>query len=489
MKQFFKDKQTAPALLVAVVYAVTRIVFVLKGGAFLARPITFAMQYLDPVLLKEDLLHSLLYLHIQPPLFNCFLGVVLKVSPHPEISFALLYKTAGLLMVLFLFGTLAGLGLNRWLAAGVAIVFLLNPTVFLYEHLLYYTFIEGFLVLGAVFFLQRWCAGKRTADLLLFWVGLLSLGLMRSLFHPVFFLIIGVVTALYLLRRYGARQAARQFTVCAAVVLLVMVAVCVKNMAVYGFFGTTSWTGMSLWTKANGFSPDKLEELYEQGVVSETALKAELQAFQPLSYYYSEPEIEAITCHHPADCTTRRSTGRNNFNHAGYVQVSRQLMQDARSVIAYDPGMFAFFTASSFSLTLWHASDSVHGLFQDNMAILQKLEKLYRFMHFGFLGITSKHAHPGMWIRTGVYSLLLLLVYAGTLRGLFRKKNPFPPGTAVVCLFCLLVHGYTLGVSSLIEFGENNRFRFPLDGAFLVLMAGNGIMLFKSIYKKIFPAS
>ena len=38
------------------------------------------MQYLDPLLLKSDLLKSLFYLHSQPPIFNLFLGIVLKLS-------------------------------------------------------------------------------------------------------------------------------------------------------------------------------------------------------------------------------------------------------------------------------------------------------------------------------------------------------------------------------------------------------------------------
>jgi hypothetical protein len=42
-----------------------------------------------------------------------------------------------------------------------------------------------------------------------------------------------------------------------------------------------------------------------------------------------------------------------------------------------------------------------------------------------------------------------------------------------LCLFCLIIHAYTIVVSSIIEFGENNRFRFPVDAAFLVMAAGN----------------
>jgi hypothetical protein len=58
----------------------------------------------------------------------------------------------------------------------------------------------------------------------------------------------------------------------------------------------------------------------------------------------------------------------------------------------------------------------------------------------------------------------------------FRKDARISPAVTMVCLFCLIIHSYTLLVSSIIEFGENNRFRFPVDSAFLVLTVGNIMM-------------
>jgi len=46
----------------------------------------------------------------------------------------------------------------------------------------------------------------------------------------------------------------------------------------------------------------------------------------------------------------------------------------------------------------------------------------------------------------------------------------------------MFIHLFAIAVSSIIEFGENNRFRFPVDGAFLVLMAGN-IMAFQPLFR------
>jgi hypothetical protein len=248
-----------------------------------------------------------------------------------------------------------------------------------------------------------------------------------------------------------------------------------KNYAYHGFFGTSSWDGMNLWTKVNGFGPDQIETYHNQGIISDLAVKADMKAFQPITVYFDEAQLHSMRCHHPADCNIMRSSGYPNFNQIGYVYLSRQLWKDALRLIALHPATFAFYTAGSYSLTLWHSSDSVHALFENNMDIANKIESLYRFLHFGFLGVESKIAE-GMWGRTFVITVLYLAVYASTLVLVWRRNNRIPAEIAITCLFCLIIHAYTISVSSIIEFGENNRFRFPVDCAFLILLFGNIVM-------------
>ena len=60
-------------------------------------PLTFYIQFLDPELLRHDLLRSLFYLRDQPPLFNAFLGVVLKLFPlHYAQAFEAIYVAGGI---------------------------------------------------------------------------------------------------------------------------------------------------------------------------------------------------------------------------------------------------------------------------------------------------------------------------------------------------------------------------------------------------------
>jgi hypothetical protein len=466
-------RQEKTALLLILISILFRVIFFLNGGEFVARPLTFALQYLDPVLLREDLLRSLYYLHSQPPLFNLLLGVVLKVSPDPGLSYALLFTTLGLLIPLLLYDILTVLG-TGYLAAGmVSIVFMLNPTLILYEHLLYYTHVETFLVLLAICCLAHWSTGRRTVALVLFWGALLCLALVRSLFHPVFFL--GLALALAGYQYYcmpGQRQARRMLCAGLIIVLLPLSALCVKNRLEFGFFGTSSWDGMSLWNKVNGYSTEELEALHRDGIVSSRAVEADLEPFKPISGYPGLEAEAAARCHHAADCAPRKSTGKPNFNHIGYAILSRQLRQDARALIRRDPARFAFYTAGSYSLTLWYSSDSVHSLFEKNQQAVGPLEKLYRYLWFGFLGVQNRHTDTKIWLYTGFVTALYLLLYGAACFKLFRPADDRVRAVCLVCLFCLAVHAYTLLVSSVVEFGENNRFRFPVDAALLVLAAG-----------------
>ena len=469
-------------LLLLLLFIVSRILFSAQGGTFLATPLSFAKQFLDPQLLHHDLLQSLFYLHSQPPLFNLFLGIILKISPLPALSFELVFKTAGALIPLLFFGILTRLGINSLVACMAAALFLLNPTLILYENLLYYTYIEALFVLLALFFLLQWLMCTRSYFLILFWTSLLCLGMIRSLFHPLFFLITSLTLALYLAWRAQQRRLARQLLLTSLIVLIPLSLLCAKNAYLYGFFGTSSWDGMSLWIKANGFAPETLEAFYNHGMISEKALRAGHDTFQPISHFFDEGELDAIPCHHAADCSEWKTTGKENFNHSGYVPLSRQLRKDSFSLIVHEPQLFAYYTLVSYSLMLWHASDSVHALFMHNLQVVEGLEEFYRFLHCGFLGVESKRStHYLWWIRSLLISALFLLFYASTLYYALRRGSTVSYSTLTLCLFSLLIHTYTLSISSLIEFGENNRFRFPVDPAFLVLMAGNLVIWKRSL--------
>lgn len=474
-------RTTMGGLVILLVFILVRLMFHANGGAFVSKPLAFAMQYLDPLLLKDDLAQSLFYLHSQPPLFNGFLGVVLKLSSTPSLSYEILFHTAGIIICLSFYGILSYLSINWVISLFITVAFMLNPTLILYEHLLYYSYFEVLFVSLSLFFFIRWCREKKIADVLLFWASLLCLCGIHSVFHPLFILATSISLTSYLWFWIKDKQFAKMLFLASLLALAPLTALCIKNFLVFGFFGTSSWDGMNLWTKVNGFASEQLEDLHRRGIVSSLAVKAELRTFQqPIGTYYKESELKNIPCHHPADCNQFKSTGYPNFNHSGFIALSKQLRKDARAIIFYNPVQFIFYTLGSYSLTLWHSSDSVHALLDNNMEVVKKMEKIYRFLYFGFLGVESK-LDKRMWDRTIIITILFTIVYIGTLVHALRRDDYGLAGIKLFCLFCLLIHVYTIAVSSIIEFGENNRFRFPVDMAFLTMVLGN-LTMWKQVW-------
>lgn len=458
-------------LALSAVFVAFRLWFVHVGGSYIASPLDSAKQFLDPALLQHDLLSSLWYLHSQPPLFNLFLGLVLKAASDPAVLYELCFRISGLLIPLCMYATLALLGANRIVAFLVTLFFMLNPSLILYESLLYYTHVEGVLIITAVFFLARWALREKKFDLVVFWLLLSCLGLTRSLFHPLFFVMLAVLMSIFLWRQ---NMPMRSFALAGVLAMLALAAWCLKNLIIFGFFGTSSWAGMSLWVKTNGYSPEQLAEFHGRGLISAVAVRAELEPFQPIENFIRDGLVQAAPCHNPADCRELRPDDYPNFNHIGYVALSRQLGRDALHLIRHDPKTFWLYTAGAFSLTLWYASDSVHALFQDNMALLEPLERFYRSAFFGFLGVQSRHSDPKVWLRTACIGVLFAVFYALTImQALRRQEGRERFAIVLVCLFCMLIHGFVLLTSSIIEFGENPRFRFPVDGAFFILAALN----------------
>ena len=66
------------SLALAASFAAAHLIYYALGVRFDNTSLAWYWQYLDPELLKSRLLESVFYMHSQPPLFNLFLGAVLK---------------------------------------------------------------------------------------------------------------------------------------------------------------------------------------------------------------------------------------------------------------------------------------------------------------------------------------------------------------------------------------------------------------------------
>ncbi|MCI0447371.1 hypothetical protein L0152_29695 [bacterium] len=119
-------------------------------------------QYLDPQILKTDLLRGLYFLHSQPPLFNAFLGLVLKLFPqHYEQAFAWIFQALSFGILLLMGLILRKLEINRKLIFVFCAIFALFPNFLIYTNLLFYTLPVAFLLLLSCVFLQKFVESQR----------------------------------------------------------------------------------------------------------------------------------------------------------------------------------------------------------------------------------------------------------------------------------------------------------------------------------------
>ena len=128
----------------------SRIVYYLLGVRFDARPVLNFFQFIDPELLKHRLLESLYYLQVQPPGFNLYAGIVLKLFPdaYPAVFHAI-YLVLGLGICWLTYYLMSVCGVKSWLALTLTGLFIVSPGVVLFENFMMYEYPLVFLLLAA----------------------------------------------------------------------------------------------------------------------------------------------------------------------------------------------------------------------------------------------------------------------------------------------------------------------------------------------------
>src|SRR5271170_7090220 len=144
----------------AMAFAVSRIGYYLLGVRFDARPILHYYQFLDPELLKHRLIESMFYLHVQPPGWDIYTAIALKLFPQSyPIAFHFAPLVLGLSICWLTFYLMRVLGVSRWIAFTLAACFIVSPGVILFENYMLYEYLVCFLLVAAAAVLWRYAAG------------------------------------------------------------------------------------------------------------------------------------------------------------------------------------------------------------------------------------------------------------------------------------------------------------------------------------------
>ncbi len=451
-------------LFLTTLFLASRVVFLALGVRFDAEPLAGYWQYLDPRLLEDDLLRSLFYLHSQPPLFNLFLGLVLKLSPLPPVyAFHALYLVAGLLCHLATFALMRLLAVGRAVACIISTILVIRPSFILFENWLMYDVpVTALLCLAAVWlalFARRGSALYAHA----FFATILLLCATRSLFHLVYF-----GAAVMLLAGLARGRQRRILLRSAAAPLLLLVLLYAKNLVLFGHPGPSSWLGMNLARIATAaISGQELERLRRQGDLSAAAV---VPPFSALRHYRRARNYRPRYPHVPALSDRIKSTGRANYNHEAYIDISRGYLDDAIWIIMHRPVVYLHGVAKAWYNYLKPQTEITQ--VSANSHRLRAYVAVSNLVLYGRLPFTFDYrgeARPIFLLSSlGVPLLIiygLLLASRGTGTALRGNQE------RLVLAFLALTVIYVALVGNLFEVWENQRFRFYTDPYLAVFLA------------------
>ena len=437
------------------------------GVRFASETLGTLYQYLDPTVLREDLARGLYYLHAQPPLFNFFLGVVVKIFPESYATvFSVLYGAMALAMLLGMAWLMRRFQISDGLSGAVCLLFVLSPGFPVYRHWLFYTLPVAFLLVSSVVALTVYLEKSSRAALVTFSGLVLAIMMTRSVFHPLWLVIAVAALAPFVHKRLERKR----FLIACAVPLLMTNLLFLKNYVLVGSYSGSTWLGLSL-TKRWPLSQREVAKLKSQGKLPEFWQR---RPFQEPDDYQRFGFFQNGTSGHPTLDAPYKSNGEPNFNHRDYVAISDALLEADTGLIASYPRRYARRVVTSTMLFLQPGPNSVHFL------VDYDFERMHRYRdawtQYVFLGgnverpIRMLAPPPNLWLV--LFPALLVVALRGQPRG------PF-----VFMLVCIV---WVSVVTNLVEIGENDRMRWEIEPflAILFAFAVSRVLLFLRRLKK-----
>jgi hypothetical protein len=249
----------------------------------------------------------------------------------------------------------------------------------------------------------------------------------------------------------------------AAVPLLLVAGWYVKDYVQVGTTTTSSWLGMNLAKSILFMAPaDQIAELQRQGRMNALASIPSFAGPQ----VYSPRYVTAVPSTIPAVGALYKADGATNFNNPLYVHVSSLYLHDDLAWIHAHPHEYADDVLAS--LGVWFVGTDQNFTDSVNWPATRDYARVYdRVVEWQPTedpapGLVVFHRH---WHRASWLSGQAMAVYAAALLGApvlawrRRRSDPAVAGTLAVLWWTT---AYALVTTSLVEIGENERFRSEL---------------------------
>lgn len=449
---------------------------VASGQRFDTRYLDFGWQLIPWDVLSSDPFSSVWYLHIQPPLWNLILGMSAWMSPFGD--------AITLQSVMFAFGVLAtassavlarNLGLSRRASVIAALVATVHPEVLKGAFEPTYELPVAALlvtVLAVVSGLGR--SGHRVhRRLILLSVFVTVVSMTRSLYHPIWALIV-LACVLWFVR---SRISRRTVIVTAVIPVLVMGGWMLKNQILFGQANLSSWFGMNLQRAVIPvLDLNDLEAMKERGDVSDIAM---IGPFGKYELYEDAVEPCVPSRSHRALSEPMRTTDQwsPNFNYECFLPIFEQSGRDAWAVIREHPGVWLegrlWSLRSTASVAITPAESS--------SAVMRGLDRIYSWVRVDYRGVLSTRGWGtpiyGQLTAPVDFGLILIPLYglvaiAGLCPVVRIIRRRSLSSTALVYLIGSSTVVFTVFVGAIAELGEQARFRTMTDPLAMVIASG-----------------
>jgi len=468
-------------IVVVVLGVVAQLWYRSLGVHFSAEPLTFYIQFLDPELLRHDLLRSLFYLRDQPPLFNAFLGAVLKLFPlHYAQAFEAIYVAGGIAFGVILYELMVRMRVAPVWAVVVTVLFVDSPITILYETWLFYTFPLAIVLCGTALALQRYLSTRRFRDASIFFWLVAILVLARNIFHPLWML--SVVGALIAVER-GRRPTV---TLAALAPTLVVVALLVKHLVVFHtLFQGRPIQQMNLAAMTSIRLPEaKRARLIREGKLtplSDTPITAGPDGFRRLVPPQPKTGIPVL------DADYKTGSGFPNWNNTIYVPVGERYGEDAAYVLSHHPSVYVQAVRENFDRYVL-PSDQVdpfktraYESGQDMLVLRnrQAVRPLLTPYNRLFAWQQSPEGTPILhWIGFPLLLIYALAVIAGAIRGrrVFAAPSLDPAATErrsleLTVAYTLYVILWLSAITLFFSYSDHNRYRFKVSAFYCLFLA------------------
>jgi len=470
---------------ILLLFGLSRAYYQSQGVEFDDVHLRISWQILDPELLRENLFQCLWNLHAQPPLFNFFSGLAVKLAPDiPSDILNPVFILLGLLNLITMDAIMRRLDIYAGLRWFVLTLSAFNPSFILVENFYLYTHPLTCMMTFATWGWMKLYDERKLRHAVLVFVLLFTMAMMRSLFHLSWYVVIGA-TAVAL---FGAGR--RKIASIVAVPGLIIVLWYLKTLIMFGTFGASTWLGMSI-AKTTTFqlSQEERESYIAKGVLSPVAA---IMPFSKFSWYrdYLKETKTGI----PVLDLVYNESGSVNFNNLAMIELCEMYKRDAFWTLRHHP--MRFLGSQRDSWANYFETTSCYQFLQINRSKIVGIDEFYNnYIYFQHNGPARANTQPGTFISFFQPSthrpfapmlVVLFMVTAVWLPirywQLQAEGNTFAEGAAYVFIWLNVM--YVSCAGNFLEIGENNRFRFMIEPVSWIALAAFVTWCLKQVMKK-----